>query len=397
MQSNKEILSCKLSLELLEAQEKLLQLRAKLGIASINGSESPLTDAPQEKGVSWAIRNAQVALQQRRLQLGIAKRAATQTDTDWPEGVQISSSGPEVAFKFSTTITVHPTIAMAILRQHLEAPARVYFLLRAIDSAGRGWLPTEHVRQYLTQKDSPVKICGWRRLRQLLREGDGIFWQRDDQDRLWLKGSHRIAYTLNSGLLQGFPVVLPTQAFLGGIQAVRAAFYATFHGGRDSKPISRETLESISGIPGRTQLEYDRVAHVERRRNIAIGERYSQEHAQDRAWKQGRAAFHFIDTEGRQGRAGREYVAWHLPNSYLADYQRRSRGSRKRLNRKLADLVKKGIPGNDDRAVEKLFFPNGALAARRYNRRPGQDAYWHQEERTRAGGGLWHVMPGVQR
>ncbi len=224
MQSNKEILSCKLSLELLEAQEKLLQLRAKLGIASINGSESPLTDAPQEKGVSWAIRNAQVALQQRRLQLGIAKRAATQTDTDWPEGVQISSSGPEVAFKFSTTITVHPTIAMAILRQHLEAPARVYFLLRAIDSAGRGWLSIEHVRQYLTQKDSPVKICGWRRLRQLLREGDGIFWQRDDQDRLWLKGSHRIAYTLNSGLLQGFPVVLPTQAFLGGIQAVRAAF-----------------------------------------------------------------------------------------------------------------------------------------------------------------------------
>ena len=103
----------------------------------------------------------------------------------------------------------------------------------------------------------------------------------------------------------------------------------------------------------------------------------------------------FIDTEGRQGRAGREYVAWHLPNSYRADYQRRSHGSRKRLNRKLADLVKKGIPGNDDRAVEKLFFQTGALAAKRYNRCLEQDAYWQQQERTRAGAGLWHVMPGV--
>ncbi|MCL4864064.1 MAG: hypothetical protein KJZ93_31945, partial [Caldilineaceae bacterium] len=186
-------------------------------------------------------------------------------------------------------------------------------------------------------------------------------------------------------------------ALLGGIQAVRAAFYATFHGGRDSKPISRDTLESLSGIPGRTQLEYDRVARVERTSNIAIGERHTAENAQERAWRQGRAAFHFIDTEGRQGRAGREYIAWHLPNNYRADYQRRSRGSRKRLNRKLADLVKKGIPGNDDQAVEKLFFPTGALAARQYNRSPEQDTYWQQQERTRAGGGLWHVIPGVPR
>ena len=139
------------------------------------------------------------------------------------------------------------------------------------------------------------------------------------------------------------------------------------------------------------------MALVQRTRNIAIGERHTAENAQERAWRHGRAAFHFIDTEGRQGRAGREYVAWHLPNSYRADYQRRSRGSRKRLNRKLADLVKKGIPGNDERAVEKLFFPNGALAARRYNRSPEQDAYWHQEERTRTGGKLWRVVSGMQR
>jgi hypothetical protein len=284
-----------------------------------------------------------------------------------------------------------------MLRQHLEAPGRVWLLLRAIDRDGRGWLTVEEARRRLTDKESPLHVCGWRRLRQLLAQGEETFWRRDEQNRLWLYGAHRTAYKLDSGRLQGFPVELPIQALLGGIQAVRAAFYATFHGGRDSNPISRETLESLSGIPGRTQLEYDRLAGVECTRNIAIGERHTAESAQERAWRHGRAAFHFIDTEGRQGRAGREYVAWHLPNSYRAIYQRRSRGSRKRINRKFADLVKKGIPGNDERAVEKLFFPNGALATRRYNRSPEQDVYWRQRGRINTGGTLWHVIAGMRR
>jgi len=397
MQPDKGFSSWELSPELQQAQARLLQLRIERGIVPKNKDELAFEAAPVAEPCNWELRNARLALQQLRLQHGIAindKPKITRTN-DW----LIDQGEPHAnqMVKAPATVTIHPSIALAILRQHVEAPARVYFLLRVIDKGGRGWLSVENIRQELTRNDSPLRICGWRRLRQLLREGEGVFWQRDDNDRLWLKGAHKIAYKLDSGRLQGFPVELPVSALLGGIQPVRAAFYATFHGGRDSKPISRETLESLSGIPGRTQLEYDRVARVERTRNIAIGERHTAENAQERAWHHGRAAFHFIDTAGRQGRAGREYVAWHLPNSYRADYQRRSRGSRKRLNRELADLVKKGIPGNDDRAIEKLFFPNGALAAKQYNRNPEQDAYWRQEERTRIGGRLWRVMPGIQR
>ena len=396
MQPDKGFSSWELSPELRQAQARLLQLRIERGIVPRNKDELAFEAAPVAEPCNWELRNARLALQQLRLQHGIAitdKAKITRTN-DW----RIDQGEPYVdqMVKAPATVTIHSSIALAILRQHAEAPARVYFLLRVIDKGGRGWLSVENIRRELTRNDSPLRICGWRRLRQLLREGEGVFWQRDDNDRLWLKGAHRIAYTLDSGRLQGFPVELPISALLGGIQAVRAAFYATFHGGRDSKPISRETLESLSGIPGRTQLEYDRVARVERRRNIAIGERHTNENAQERAWRHGRAAFHFIDTEGRQGRAGREYVAWHLPNSYQTAYQRRSRGSRKRLNRKLADLVKKGIPGNDGRAIEKLFFPNGALAARQYNRDPERDAYWRQENPTRARGGLWHVIAGIE-
>jgi len=264
-----------------------------------------------------------------------------------------------------------------------------------MDQMGQGWLDLEDIRRQLTEKGSPLKVCCWRRLRQLLKQGEGIFWQRDGQGRVWLKGAHRIAYTLDCGRLQGFPIELPLEALLGGIQAVRAAFYGSFHAGRDAKPISRETLSQLSGVPERTQRAYDHVAQIKRQRNIAIGEHYSQENVQDRAWKQGRAVFHFVDVRGRQGRKNGEYVAWHLPNSYQAAYQRRSRGSRKRLNHKLADLLMKGITGNDERVVEKVFFSNGSVAAKQYNRDPHKDAYWQQDRPTGAGDGLWHVMTGI--
>ncbi len=404
MQPDAEVNSPEPSEALRQAQARLLQLRAERGI-EVKASAIPLWQAAEDAtGVpNWLLVNAQKELQRRR---ATARRSTTfpgcmpDASANFPfdpEPILIHETGAVSATSCAAqTVVVHPTILLAMLRQHLEAPGRVWLLLRAIDRDGRGWLTLEDARQRLTGKGSPYRICGWRRLRQLLAQGERLFWRRDEQDRLWLNGAHRIAYKLDSGPLQGFPVELPISALLGGIQGVRAAFYAAFHGGRDSKPISRETLESLSGIPGRTQLEYDRVARVERQRNIAIGECYSQEHAQDRAWKQGRAVFHFVDTEGRQGRKGREYVAWHLPNSYQTAYQLRSRGSRKRLNRKLADLVKKGIPGNDDRAIEKLFFPNGALAARQYNRDPELDAYWRQQNPTRAGDLLWHVIAGIE-
>lgn len=377
-----------------QAQARLLQLRAERGIEVKASAIPPWETAEEATGApNWPLLNAQKELQRHRAAIS---RGTTLSVPAIPAPIHTEGAGTASPTACSTQTVVHPTILLSMLKQHLEAPGRVWLLLRAIDRDGRGWLTMEDARQRLTGKGSPYRICGWRRLRQLLAQGESVFWHRDEQDRLWLYGAHRIAYKLDSGRLQGFPVELPISALLGGIQAVRAAFYATFHGGRDSKPISRETLESLSGIPGRTQLEYDRVALVERRRNIAIGERHTAENAQERAWRHGRAAFHFIDTEGRQGRAGREYVAWHLPNSYRADYQRRSRGSRKRLNRKLADLVKKGIPGNDDRAVEKLFFPNGALAARQYNRDPEIDAYWRQGNPTRAGDLLWHVIAGIE-
>lgn len=285
---------------------------------------------------------------------------------------------------------------MAMLRAEREAAGRLWLLLRAIDRDGRGWLDIDDIRAQLATKGAPWRICGWRRLRQLLAEGEGIYWQRHERERLWLRGAHRVAYALDCERLQGYPVELPVAALLGGIQGVRAAFYGAFHSGRDAKPISRETLRELSGIAERTQRAYDRLARVERRANMAVGGRYTQECMEERAWQQGRAVFRFVDVLGKQGRKDAAYVAWHLPNSYRGAYERRARGSRKRLNRQLAGLLPKGITGNDGRAAgpacDKVFWADGAAAARQFNRDPARDAYWSQRQSTRAGDGLWHVL-----
>ena len=77
--------------------------------------------------------------------------------------------------------------------------------------------------------------------------------------------------------MKGKRVDLPIKTLLGGIGEVRAHFYASFHSGRPAaNPISRQTLENITGLSPRTQRDYDRLANVKRQRNIAVGPKHTQ-------------------------------------------------------------------------------------------------------------------------
>ena len=133
MPPTKPLLSLKLSPELREAQEQLLQLRERHGIASRRGDEPWFPAARQATAHNWELRNAQKALHQKRLRLGIASTSIATppldpSKADSGEIVGDDLPGREQA-KPTRTVTLHPTIVLAILRQHLEAPARIYFLL----------------------------------------------------------------------------------------------------------------------------------------------------------------------------------------------------------------------------------------------------------------------------
>lgn len=289
-------------------------------------------------------------------------------------------------------IKLYPDLALGMMRQEQAAAGRIWLLLRHLDRDGRGWFHIDNVKPTLTGKGSAMRVCGWRQLRNLLREGQGVFWQRD-KTRIWLRSVARVATSLEVPKLTNRPVALPLKVLLSGMGAVKAHFYASFHSGRKpDQPISRDTLTEITDIPAATQRLYEKRAGIRKQHNIAIGEKYSTKNVQNRAWLHGNAVFDFIDHHGRQGPEKGHYVAWHLPNTYEGCHQPAPRGRMRKINRQI-DLVNRRAQGTD---LSRLFHPDGGAAGKAYNRNGGQyDAYWECGN-GRGRESLWYVLPQLK-
>lgn len=302
---------------------------------------------------------------------------------------------PDVPPPTSSHVKVHPSLACGLFQAEQTAVGRIWFLLQHLDRAGRGWLEVAFIRQQLTDKHAPLRACGWRQLKNLLHTGQGQFWQWEGE-RVWLRSAAKVAAVLGVEKLVGQPVAVPVAALCSGVGEARAHLYATFHSSRNSpNPISRETLSQVTHIPARTQRAYEETARVQKQRHIAIGERYTAESVQKRAWWHGTAVFDFIDHHGRQGPEKRHYVAWHLPNSYTACHERCSRGRKRKINREI-DLVNQRTRGNGFRGLKHLFHSDGAAAGQAYNRVPYHDHYWPCSRPPQASCEMWRVMAALQ-
>jgi hypothetical protein len=288
------------------------------------------------------------------------------------------------------SVKLYPDIALGMLRQEQAPAGRIWLLLRAMDAQGRGWLYVDDVRALLTRKGAQFRVCGWRHLRNLLHDGEGLFWHRD-KERIWLHSAANVAISLEVARLTGRPVALPVEVLLKGIGTVRAHFYASFHSGRKhDNPVSRATLEDISGVNAPVQRYYEKATGVRKQRNLAVGEQYTDQNVQNRAWHHGSAVFDFIDHHGRQGPEKRHYVAWWLPNSYEGCHQNCPKGRMKKINRQIA-LVKNGRRGTVCRT--RLFHHDGAGAAKAHRRSDGTiDMYWFNEHGRRKPYKLWYSM-----
>ncbi|MCO5198293.1 MAG: hypothetical protein M9941_11180 [Anaerolineae bacterium] len=344
---------------------------------------------------------------------------------------------PDEHLSIATT-KAYPALLAAFQRSGLTAAGRVWLLCRFLDPDGRGWLAVHDLHLRLTKKTKNEQrkaqadsvdpkrpsfaLFGRRRLRQILQQGRGIFWERDAQDRLWLYGAARVATHLGVAQLRSKPVLLPLNALTATLATARAHFYAAFHSGRSAArhdghaaPISRATLERVTHVPERTQRAYDQVAGVKRRSTFALGRRHSAENAQEIAWQRGAGTFAFIDHHGQQGQAGTAYVAWRLPNTYRGVHVRAARGRHKKINQKLAfrqakatnndsdcnDLVKTRERGNDvdcrwygqqrrqvhgsEPMIERLFYVNARRATMAKT-----TAYWQQTATKRYH--VWHYI-----
>lgn len=291
-------------------------------------------------------------------------------------------------------VKLYPDIGLGMLRQEWAAPGRLWLALRYLDREGRGVLRIANIVDALTTSTSPLYLCGKRQLRNLLRDGVGLFWIRD-RDRVWLRSAAKVAGGLGVERLTGRPVALPLSALLDGIGTFRAHLYTAFYSGRTKEttdgiqtmPVARDTLAGLSGVGRSSQRAYEARVGVAVQANFAVGETSSKEGKEKRAWQQGQALFEIKDYRGQQGKRGKTYLAWQLPNSYVGQHQRRPKGRQKRINRELKDLVTKGTPGNiggtgetasphSTGQLQKRYYPHGKLAAMAYGRHPDQPHYW---------------------
>jgi hypothetical protein len=313
----------------------------------------------------------------------------------------------------SSLIKVFPDIALGMLRAKAAAAGRVWLLLRHFDAAGRGRIAAGDAIRLLTGDGSPARICGRRQLDNLLRAGDGLFWERDtarDGEWLRLRSAARVAAGLGVTRLGGSPVAVPLSALTGTIGQARAHLYASFHSGRTRTdllsgekrprgPISRTALCKLSGAATNSQRNYERRARVGRRAAIALGPLAGAADEHETAWERGRAMFRLRDVRGRYGRPGAVYLAWQLPNEYTGPHDTLPRGRQKRLNRTLADLFHDGMTGNGKGITnDELRMTNeevvGGEGQRADSEGQGGSRSVGQWDSGTVNGGLWSVVRG---
>ncbi|MEZ4591894.1 MAG: hypothetical protein R3D55_12255 [Chloroflexota bacterium] len=401
-------LSHAISGELQAAQQRLLQLRAQLQASRTESEGQPISLFDREKlgerpfPTSTPISQLPPHLgwESAAVSQTVRRNVAQQPEITLETAVSVST---ETAVFYSPTlpktIKVYPDVALGLLRRELVAAGRLWLLLRAVDVTSSGWVEENRARQLFTSKRGDLRFCGVRQLRNLLAQGDDLFWVRGN-GRIWLRSVAKVAFALEIPRLKLRPVALPVAVLRQKIGTVRAHLYATFHSSRTrpdqaKKPISRETVEQITEVTPRTQRRYERKAKVKRQAQFAIGAAATTDNLQVRAWEQGPATFQFKDFKGQQGPQGKSYVAWQLPNSYVGPHAPQPKGRQKRINQSLTDLFMQGMTGNGQRlSVARRFFDNGRLAAKSYARNPEQDHYWRGNGNGRYQ--LWQVMESIQ-
>ena len=279
------------------------------------------------------------------------------------EGLQNSAeperepaTAPEEAPQF---IRVYPSLMNGIRRAEQDVIGRIWLLLRHIDHDGRGWLTVENIREKLTRKESALRVCGQRRLREQLRAGEGIFWERDGRGRLWIYGTVNVCRNIGIEQLTGNNVNVSIEDVTTSLKRYRAAMYSAFIAGKETAPISRYVVAELTGINERSQREYDHVIGIKKTRNYSIDDRRTKDSAMNHAWEHHRASFGFRDHKGKQGEAGATYNARRLPNSYESTHECGTNGRKKKTNQQLKiTLVNKWAQGNDNTSVVKIFYPN---------------------------------------
>jgi hypothetical protein len=278
------------------------------------------------------------------------------------------------------TVRHYPTLGLAAMQAYLTAAFRLWLILQALDDAGRGCHDISDIYRLLTGKRSRWRIYKSKRaIRHIMAQGEGIFWDRHTDGRLWTRSPDRVADALGCGRLAGMPVLLPVYPMLGKIGKVRAHLFAAYESGRRSDaPISRAALAETTGIPERTQRDYSQRLKLKATPNIVItGLEYNQANKQEMAGHLMRPVFSFCDWVGKRGPAGALYVAYRIADTRQRCHKQAAKGRIRKINRNIdIDLVDKLARGKYGNLVNREYHANAEKAGKAVNRNPDIDHYY---------------------
>ena len=423
------------SAQLLEANERLLKLRAEIqarrgDLACENGQPADTQPRLPEKSIlslasiniGWESEPVTAHLRQieARRQEEAAKTKRDQEFAAWQQQM-----------KMDLVTTAHRRDTVAIFGHTLDvigrskkvSCGRVWMVARYLDkSDGCGRIPVALLRTRLVDE---WQLLSWKRLRQVMNDGEGIFWHRDEgQKYLYYHSEARVAAYFGVKRLRGYAVEIPVKELLGDIQQVRAIFYDAFHSARGDgygKPITRWTLENRGSGDCRTQRTYEELRGMKTKANYLNVALYSKSRWM---WEKGREveldlplgpAFKLVDYNGRLGRnplrrhRRKSQQHWHniyimrrMANSYAGTLRTVKRGKRW-TNHKLKHLCHSMlITGSDEESETVHIYHETEKRAdwfcKKKRKSEEQDAYYPQSIAQMSGEStIWRTYGGVSR
>jgi len=159
-------------------------------------------------------------------------------------------------------LKVYPNIGIAALKQGLAKELRLWTIFRSLNESGCGDLSlpdTIKKLQSLDLRGVTPQTVGLR-----LKTGEGIFWETNHSNKysrryVHLYGLERICKMLDAPLMKR-PVILSLND-IKTIKSWRASLYTSWLGNRPN-PISRTTLQNISGKTKPTLIAYEKLKRV---------------------------------------------------------------------------------------------------------------------------------------
>jgi hypothetical protein len=261
-----------------------------------------------------------------------------------------------------TSVRLYPGLVSIATRKGHAAPLAVWHLARALDLAGAGRVELEDLRAEGMKLWSRSKT--YSAIREAARLGMvALVNRRSDGARVVaLRGLEYVARLFNVSDVGARPVLARVSA-LRTAGTFKAAVFSAFHAGRKgatTRPISRETLQTLTGIGRRTQSRYEarnngrRNGQVKRRANFAVlGPWQALEAARE-------------DVHGACYLYGGAAVR-PLPNSYRSTAELASGSRLRKINRALGD------PGGSGAGKHtRVYFDDAESARKAANREQQQ-------------------------